>query len=81
MILSYDIPNDIAIELVDALCHRYGYSATLPDPVNPGETIPNPETRNQFAKRQAAEWFKGELRAYRRMLAEQAANAVVPEIT
>lgn len=70
--LSYTFTNADAAEVTDALCQRYGYQATLPD--GSGGTIPNPETRGQFAKRMVGEWVKSEVKRYRRWLAEQSAS-------
>lgn len=42
--ISFTVPS----ETVDAICGMYDYQATIP---NNGGTIPNPETKNQFAKR------------------------------
>ena len=37
--------------LVDATCAIRSYQATIDDPENPGNQIPNPETPGQFTKR------------------------------
>ena len=79
--LSYTLSDAQAAEVVDALCQRYGYQDTLPDPNNAGQTIPNPETRAQFAKRQVAEFIKHEGLAYRRWLAENSASTADVVIT
>jgi hypothetical protein len=81
MILSYDIPSAVAVELVDALCWQFGYKETIPDPANPGSTIPNPETQNQFAKRQGMLWFKSRLFAYREHVAKNNIDRTDPNIT
>ena len=41
-----------------AFADAFGYQETLPDPQNPGKTIPNPETRGQFCKRMIASFVK-----------------------
>lgn len=41
---------------VDAFCARFGYQTNVPD--GSGGTMVNPETRNNFAKRQVAIWIK-----------------------
>jgi hypothetical protein len=81
MILSYDIPDTIATETIDALCWQFGYKETVPDPGNPGSTMPNPETRGQFAKRQGAIWFKSRLIAYRENVAKGNVDRNPPEIS
>jgi hypothetical protein len=67
--------NAHAVRQRDALCGRYGYTDTLPDPNNPGGTIPNPETKEQFAKRMTREWWRRETEAWETRLAEEAAKA------
>ncbi len=54
--ITIDIPTVADLNrAVDAICLRFNYRATIVT-VN-GET-PNPETRNQFAKRMVANWIK-----------------------
>jgi hypothetical protein len=36
----------------------YNYSATVADPENPGQTIPNPESPNQFANRMVRTYIR-----------------------
>jgi hypothetical protein len=81
MQIQINVPDAVVPEMVDALCQRYGYQATLPDPNVSGGTIPNPETRAQFAKRQISVWLNHELIAYRRWLKEQQADNTDPGIT
>jgi hypothetical protein len=69
--------NAHAVRQRDAICGRNGYTATLPDPNNPGETIPNPETKEQFAKRMTREWWQSETRAWELRLAEEASSAAI----
>lgn len=49
--VNFEIPN----RTINALAGIYGYQSTIPD--NGGQ-IPNPETKNQFAKRMVIEHLK-----------------------
>lgn len=49
----------IPILTVDAFCAFVGYSPTIPDPANPGATLPNPETKNFFVARKIREYVEG----------------------
>lgn len=51
MIVTLNIPNEQVPDLIDFLCEAYDYQAQIYDPLNPMESIENPETRTQFAKR------------------------------
>lgn len=42
-----------ADRIFQAFAERFGYQDRLPDPANPGQTIPNPETKKQFTGRTA----------------------------
>lgn len=46
--LKFTIPDARMSELIDAW--GMGYRDEIPDPGNPGEVIPNPQTKPQFAK-------------------------------
>lgn len=77
--LSYTVSDSDAAAVVDALCQRYGYQATILDASN--NPIPNPEGRQAFAKRMIAEWMKSEVKSYRRWLAQQAENSADITVT
>ena len=47
-----------ASRIENALASLYGYQASIPDPENLGQTIANPETKTQFAKRMVQECIK-----------------------
>lgn len=72
------VPDQVLPELVDALCQRYGYQATI---LVDGVATPNPETRNAFAKRQVSVWLETELIAYRRWVKQQQADSTPGGIT
>ena len=50
--ISITIPDGKLVEVRDAICETYHYSAVIVD--DAGLTIPNPETKTQFAKRMVA---------------------------
>lgn len=79
--LSYTLSDAQGAEAIDAFCARYGYTSMVPDPNVQGGTIPNPETRAQFAKRQVAEWMKSEVLKYRDYVASQSVDKTPPTIT
>lgn len=45
------IPDPVLPRMIQGLSEYYGYQPTLKDPSDITKTIPNPETRAQFAKR------------------------------
>lgn len=72
--IKYEVSDAIAVELTNALAARNSYSATIPDPANPTQTIANPESKQDFALRMGWELFKAELMAYRRRQGELSAS-------
>ena len=62
---------------LDDLCYSLGYSDTVV--AASGETIPNPETKRDFANRAVMEWLKATVRARRAAIAY--AQIVVGELT
>jgi hypothetical protein len=57
-IITITIPTVIDSRVINSYCRAHGYQANIPDPVIPGATIPNPETRPAFAKRKIIEHIK-----------------------
>ena len=76
--ITLNIDTTLINEAVDALCTQGGYRATLPDPNNAGQTIPNPQTKNQFAKQQLRDFVRNAVLEQRNRAA-QAANQPVDE--
>ena len=69
------IPNADLQRVVDAIAGNYGYTDTIPDPNNPeGPEIPNPETRDQFAQRQTAQFVKQNVISWEATQASEAAR-------
>jgi hypothetical protein len=63
--LSFTIPDTRMAELVEAW--GAAWTAEVDDPANPGEKIPNPQTKPQFAKEQIKraiidhiQWYQGQ---------------------
>ena len=67
--VTLTIPDEIAPRVLDAVCSRHGYQATLPN----GD--PNPQTQINFAKQVIYDFLKRTVRVYEISLAEQAASA------
>lgn len=72
-------------DYVDAICYLRGYQVIVPDPLNPGQSISNPETKNAFAKRMKLIDFKGEISEWKRLKAIADAaiiqQGITPDIT
>lgn len=85
--ITLTIPDAILQRVIDAAAQRNGYQATVPDPTNlPDGTRPNPESKQQFAKRMLAavlkDWVKAvETQAAASTAASTAGNKVDNEIT
>lgn len=60
-------PASALTRLVDAICANHGYQAII-------NGSPNPETKNQYAKRMFAKWGKGQVALYETGLAVNAAR-------
>jgi hypothetical protein len=52
---------------LDDFCYGLGYSDTMKDIA--GNTVPNPETKAQFANRAIMEWLKATVKARRYAIA------------
>lgn len=49
--------------MIAAFASQYGYSATIPDPANPGQTLPNPQSTKQFTMSKITQYLKDIYRA------------------
>ena len=78
--ITFTISAAHTTRLVGALTGLYHYQENVYDPKNPGERIPNPESKNAFAKRTMAEWAKNQTLSWENKLAKDAAGAA-DEIT
>lgn len=79
--VSFNVANDsLQTEGRNAFAEIYAWAgATVPNPNNPGQTIPNPEgaTKAQFVDFKLKQFYKEVIRAARRKTAE-AAIVVAP---
>jgi len=70
--ITIDIPNDKIDEIIEVLCYRGRYQDEIKNPnfddqlpIDPDDnpvTIPNPESRSAFAKRQVINFIKVQYR-------------------
>lgn len=67
--VSFKFPNKFSTAMANAFAEAYGYPATVPNPLyTPGgvepETIPNPQTKEQFAQGQIVRFCKEVVKGY-----------------
>ncbi len=77
---SFDTGAVPVSRIVDAMALEYGYQATVPDPANPGQTLPNPQTKVQFAKAQIGRIIKETVSHQERRAAQQTAASGVTDV-
>jgi hypothetical protein len=70
--LSWDAQYDQRI--VDGIAYQHGYQDEIEDPENPGQMIPNPVTKVQFAKQMARHWVRECFKAWEANLAAEQAR-------
>lgn len=70
--INITIPDDKIDSVVDAMCEYFGYQTSIVD--DEGGAIPNPETKNQFAKKQLKQFIK---KVYRKNEVRKARATVV----
>ena len=66
-------------KVIQRFCEAYGYQATVPDPNNPGQTIPNPVSDQVFFNRQLTTYIKDVVRAQGIAAAADAARKTAAE--
>ena len=64
MIFEITIPDESVEEVTTAICTQFCYSPTMVNPEN-GEPMPNPESAEDFAKRQVIMYLQNIVRSYR----------------
>jgi hypothetical protein len=69
--ITISIPDAAMPRIVDAFTKQFGYMDTIPDPANPGQTIPNTETKNQFVQKMIRNHIKDTVAMYEGMQASQ----------
>lgn len=57
MKVVFELPDELVPRIVAATCAAYGYQAEVPDPDNPGRTIPNPVDPGAFTRQQAVNFY------------------------
>lgn len=50
-IWTITLEDEVAIRIRNAYCKKYNYQDMIPNPEDPDELIPNPETKVNFTKR------------------------------
>jgi hypothetical protein len=73
--ISFAIPDDVLPRVLDAFAEMYGYQDQVSDPANPGEMIPNPQTKAQFARRKIIDYVREMVRVYEGSVAKASAEA------
>lgn len=78
-LFTFDVADAAtATRIRTALCADY--LDTIPDPANPGQRIPNPQTKAQYAKQKVRDMILGVVISYERDQAAAAAPAA-PAVT
>jgi hypothetical protein len=72
--LTITIPDGQLARVRDSFALAYNYQATIPDPANPGATIPNPENKVQFMQRKVREYIKEVVKGQEAVAAAEAAR-------
>lgn len=72
--VSITYPDDQTERIVEAVCTRFGYQATVEID---GVDTDNPETDIQFVARQMAEWIKHQVRVFEQDKAARLAEATI----
>jgi len=68
--LEFNIPADKKDRIIDGYCGHYGYQETVTD--GEGQEIPNPETKQQFVKRNMVKALKDPVITYEMKQAREA---------
>lgn len=50
-------------KVIERFCDAYGYQENVPDPNNPGATIPNPQSKQTFFNRKLTQYIKDVVRS------------------
>ena len=81
--VSLTLSAGAATEINDAFAALYSYQANIQSVDGEGNpiTIPNPETKTQFAKRKLIEFIKERVITYRRQVALAAVNNADADVT
>ncbi len=72
--LTITIPNAQLTRVANAVATQHGYQAEVPDPDNPGQTIPNPQTKADFAREVLMRFLRETVRAHEAAVAAESAR-------
>lgn len=72
--ISFNIPDAAMPRVIDAFATAYQYQATVPNPNGEG-TVPNPQTKAQFARQRILSYIQEVVRAAEASAAVEAARA------
>ena len=78
---SFDTGSVSLSRIVDAVATVHGYNAEIGDPENPSESIPNPQTKAEFAEEVLKNIIIQIVRDAETRTAREAAVASVQDIT
>lgn len=78
--VTINIDNTLITEALNALCAQGGYSATIPDPQDAGQTIANPVTKAAFAKQVIRDYVRNAVYEQRNRAAQAANQPVDPTL-
>lgn len=68
---SWEVTAANLTRIIDGIAYQHNYQDEIEDPAKPGETIPNPKTKAEYADEMAWRWVKENVKAYE---ANQAAD-------
>lgn len=74
--ITVTIPAGAVTRVLNAFGSAYGYKATIPDPANHGQTIPNPQTLAVFAQLRVKDFIQDLVRSQEAVSAAETARAV-----
>lgn len=74
---TFTIPDAILPRVINGVAYANGYLDNIPNPSNPAQTIPNPETKAEFFLRRTREYWKECVKAYETKLAIETARATI----
>lgn len=77
--LSYTVPDEKAADILDSVTNYLNYQENVTDPENPGEQIPNPQTRKSYLDARVLNYLKECYRAEKSKAGEVARLAAVEE--
>ncbi len=63
MQISFTVPEAQKARVIDAFVTAFNYEDEVEDPENPGEMIPNPESKAKMVKREIARYVKDVVKA------------------